>query len=288
MATDSKQKPGSPFITPARLRELYGMMLRFQAAESDTRKLFKLKKWPSTRLPSLAHPAMLAACFAHLRAGDSVAPASYAFAANLAAGAALVHVLQQMAIQQTEAARQSSALTSAESVALISGAAQAVALAGQHAAVVAVLEDAVVLDDSVAPLLRWSARKQLPLIMLTVSREFPQPGDVRADHGVPQIAVGLEDAPAIYRVMQESIHRARTGIGPTWIRCVAARAKRPGADPLLAMQTFLQTRGYYDATQSRRESLAWAAAWKAAQKQVFGNPGPTSHDLPVRAFEPFR
>jgi hypothetical protein len=281
MAALATQKPGSPFITPLRLRELYGMMLRFRAAESDTRLLFAKKKWPKKRQPLLEHSAMLAGCFSHLHAGDIVAPASCALAANLAAGAPVLDLVKILAAQA--ATPDDKGMSPSEGIAMVAGAAQAQRVLGQGV-VACLLEDSLVRDSSVAQIWRRCVARELPLLILTVSRTMPEPGGVHPLSGMAQIAVGADDAPAIYRVMQESIHRARTGIGPTWIRCVET-----GADPLESMRVFLETRGHFDSGQPRLERTAWASEWKAACKQAFD--AKTSGEpfkARVLSFDPFR
>jgi len=87
-------------------------------------------------------------------------------------------------------------------------------------------------------------------------------------YGFPGITVDGDDAVAIFRVSQESIHRARSGAGPTLVECRSLRQlgkSPPGnstngtrtkqgtlfpADPLIQMEHYLKKRG------------AWRASWK--------------------------
>ncbi len=64
------------------------------------------------------------------------------------------------------------------------------------------------------------------------------------DCGFPAIIVDGNDAVAVWRVAQESIHRARNGAGPTLIEC---ETHAPYAtDPLAQMEQYLRKRGVWD------------------------------------------
>ncbi len=62
---------------------------------------------------------------------------------------------------------------------------------------------------------------------------------------VPTVSVDGEDAVALYRVVQESLHRARLGDGPTVIWCAlpSANSKRKSSNALSSMERYLAVRG---------------------------------------------
>jgi len=64
---------------------------------------------------------------------------------------------------------------------------------------------------------------------------------VAQDCGFPAIIVDSNDAVAVWRVTQESIHRARNGAGPTLIECEIQRAR--SSDPLAQMEHYMKKRG---------------------------------------------
>ncbi len=71
---------------------------------------------------------------------------------------------------------------------------------------------------------------------------------VARDCGFPAIIVDSNDAVAVWRVTQESIHRARNGAGPTLIEC---EIQQTGSrDPLAHMEHYMKKRG------------AWDGAWR--------------------------
>ncbi len=69
-----------------------------------------------------------------------------------------------------------------------------------------------------------------------------------SDCGVPGIIVDGNDAVAVWRVTQESIHRARTGAGPTLIECETRFTQYE--DPLAHMEHYMRKRS------------VWADQWK--------------------------
>jgi TPP-dependent pyruvate/acetoin dehydrogenase alpha subunit len=64
------------------------------------------------------------------------------------------------------------------------------------------------------------------------------------DCGFPAIIVDGKDAVAVWRVAQESIHRARNGAGPTLIECDTESS--PVSDPLAYLEHYMSKRGLWD------------------------------------------
>lgn len=62
------------------------------------------------------------------------------------------------------------------------------------------------------------------------------------DYGFPGIIVDGRDVVAVWRVAQESIHRARNGAGPTLIDCRTDSAR----DPLAHMEHYMRKRSVWD------------------------------------------
>ena len=62
------------------------------------------------------------------------------------------------------------------------------------------------------------------------------------NHDFPGIIVDGSDTVAVWRVSQESIHRARSGLGPTLIDC----RTDPTRDPLVHMERYLRKRKLWD------------------------------------------
>ncbi len=62
------------------------------------------------------------------------------------------------------------------------------------------------------------------------------------DYGFPGIVVDGRDVVAVWRVAQESIHRARNGAGATLIHCTTESAR----DPLEHMEHYMRKRSVWD------------------------------------------
>jgi len=67
---------------------------------------------------------------------------------------------------------------------------------------------------------------------------------VARDCGFPAIIVDSNDAMAVWRVAQESVHRARNGAGPTLIECETQLSY--ASDPLAQMEHYMKKRGAWD------------------------------------------
>lgn len=248
-----------PTVTEERLRSLYANMLRLDTAEAGLRALFKKRGWPLKHLPAVEHPAVLAGCFSQLEAGDIVTPDRYVFAANLAAGVSPGSALRQLAEQVShKRERVRRHLSDAEVAAWISGAAQARQIEAKRGVVVAMMEDAALRGKSVAAVFRRGHALHLPLVLVSITHALPNPGDDMRTLGMPRITVAGDDAAAIYRVVQESMHRARTGIGPTWVQCALEHHRD---NPLAAMRKYLASRGMKADTPK-----SWQNEWKSAVK----------------------
>ena len=112
--------------------------------------------------------------------------------------------------------------------------------------------------------------ERLPLVFVAITDSLPSASlgssDARqraASYGIPGITVDGGDLVAMWRVAQESIHRARSGAGPTLIDsqvpAVPRHAKpQPGdGGPLARMQHYLEKRSL------------WKEAWKEELRQKF-------------------
>jgi pyruvate dehydrogenase E1 component alpha subunit len=112
-------------------------------------------------------------------------------------------------------------------------------------------------EPSWAAALRYAAQARLPLIAVCLAPEQParagRPGDLTfatlhklaAPLHLPVLTVDGADAVALYRVMQESVLRARQGGGPAVLWCVlpAPTDRSATADPLRRLTTYLAARG---------------------------------------------
>jgi TPP-dependent pyruvate/acetoin dehydrogenase alpha subunit len=80
------------------------------------------------------------------------------------------------------------------------------------------------------------------------------------DYGFPGIIVDGGDVVAVWRVAQESLHRARNGSGPTLIDCTMESAR----DPLAHMEHYMRKRSVWDDEWKKRISRQIQAEIEAA------------------------
>ena len=275
----------APLISHQQLQRLYELMLQYQLADSALQQAFRRKKWDVKDLPQLQFPAVCAGLFKNLREGDNVGATSYAFAANLAADLPLPDALQNVtAIAETEKpSRRSTRLHQAEQLAAVTGA--ALAHAGQADSNVVIAfppTESWHKDKSSASVLRWAGEQHLPVVYVTFARDLPRPGHSQSAFGLPQISVDANDVVAVYRVAQECVHRARTGIGPSWIQCVAPAGS---ISPLAVMQKFLEARKLFDPSRKAAATKLWREHWKQSWQAALEQPREHRQPPPIVSFD---
>ena len=108
-----------------------------------------------------------------------------------------------------------------------------------------------------------AGRRELPLIFLLLPRADERRPALISDRaqgwGIPGMPVDAADAIALYRVMQESVLRARSGDGPALIECVRwqpAGAVAQSVDVVEAMRRVLLKRGLLPGKPRREPDLA--------------------------------
>ena len=173
-------------------------------------------------------------------------------------------------------------------------------------------------DDGLAALGFWheaaslAARHRLPIIFMVENCAQSHPngaGTVQSDddlrdraeaYGFPGITVDGNDIVAVWRVTQESIHRARSGTGPTLIECrtwrwhaeadSTASNGRPAKamrehDPLVHMEHYMKKRSLWK--QAWKERLAGdyrtALAEAVALPNVFALAHRSYHQITERS-----
>ena len=111
----------------------------------------------------------------------------------------------------------------------------------------AVFGDAAHTSDS----LRFAREQNLPIIYFEPTRANIRKSMLTL-HQLPTIPVDDSDAVAVYRVVYESIDKARRGAGPTLIQCMRHESlstrghhKDERADPLVYMEKYLRKRNLW-------------------------------------------
>jgi TPP-dependent pyruvate/acetoin dehydrogenase alpha subunit len=282
--------PSNPDV----LRTLYSVLLKTRLLEEQVLSLLRAGKIPGTPVPILGGEATEVGAFIGLQPADSFSSSQPKLATHVIRGAPLEHVFANLIHGEKRAA---GPVDDSESVGIVP---QASSLAGQLdvAAGIALTyrnlgkPNVVVAlaDDGLAALGFWhqaaslAARHRLPIIFMVENCDQSHPngaGPVQSDddlrdraeaYGFPGITVDGNDIVAVWRVTQESIHRARCGAGPTLIECrtwrwhaeseLAATNGRPSKsrqqhDPLHHMEHYMKKRSL------------WKQPWKERLAQDF-------------------
>jgi pyruvate dehydrogenase E1 component alpha subunit len=232
----------NPLLPHRKLRELHSLML-------SCRKIERKQKSRSS-----AREALLAATSIHLLPGDllSVSPADHA-AGQLAPGARKPSMSGSLIAASSLSGR----------LPLCAAAARGLQAAGTDGVVLAFTQ-AGVPEPGWQASLEWAQQSQLPLLLACAdatggahsrSVKRPEPALDFATISrfakrlkLPVLTVDGEDAVAVYRVMQESVLRARLGGGPAVLWAVmtplnGAASKMPrSSQPIARLQSYLAAR----------------------------------------------
>lgn len=225
----------NPLLPQDRLRELRASMQRIRVLER--------------RRSTAAREALLGATLIHLSAGD------------LVSGAADDRTLREVAPKST-AGDDAHDVPQSLRIPLCAGAARGMQTAGTDRLSLAFVE-----AGSAAPgwedALRWAHRDRLPFLLIvaddgtSASRRgasrssrngapllWPELTRIGRDLHLPHFPVDGEDAVAVYRVMQETSARTRSGGGPSviWAVLTAGRLS-PRQQPLKRLEAYMSARG---------------------------------------------
>ena len=222
----------NPLLPQARLRELHALMRRIRATDH--------------RRTKAAREALLAAALIHLSAGD------------LVSGRADDATLRALA-PKSNAGDDAHDVPQSLRIPLCAGAARGMQTAGTDRIAIAFTE-AGAPETGWSDALRWAHRDRLPFLLIVtddgtraLSKVTPRhapallwPHFTKLAHGIhlPHFPVDGEDAVAVYRVMQETSARARSGGGPSVIwAMLSAEALAPRQQPLKRLEAYMTSRG---------------------------------------------
>jgi TPP-dependent pyruvate/acetoin dehydrogenase alpha subunit len=235
----SDASPSNPDV----LRSLYSVMLKTRLLEEQVLTLLRAGRIPGVPVPVLGGEATEVGACIGLQPDDSFATTQPKLATHVVRDTPLKRVFAQLFNFEKEyLAAQSSAdapaLRVVPQTATIAGQfniAAGVALAARH------LEKSNVVvalaEDGLAALGFWheaasiAAHQRLPIVFVVENCDQSHRNGTNAvqsnedlrdraeAYGIPGITVDGNDIVAVWRVTQESIHRARSGAGPTLIEC---------------------------------------------------------------------
>jgi hypothetical protein len=221
----------NPLLPKDRLRELHALMQRIRATDR--------------RRSKSAREALLAATLIHLSTGD------------LVSGQAEDATLRALA-PKSNAGDDAHDVPQSLRIPLCAGAARGMQTAGTDRISVAFTE-AGATETGWVDALRWAHRERLPFLLIVAdngtrirkatSRDAPPllwPALTKLAHSIhlPHFPVDGEDAVAVYRVMQETSARARSGGGPSVIwAMLSAEPLARRQQPLVRLEDYMAVRG---------------------------------------------
>jgi TPP-dependent pyruvate/acetoin dehydrogenase alpha subunit len=244
----------NPLIPTKRLRELYTAMAELRLLEEHIDKLQRKVK-PASRLEiNPGEEACRVSTALSLLPGDITSDPAPGIATRFLRGAKLADIVQYLkpptSISKPATTELPFALDPERRVLLAIGAALALAANKKdkkEPLVVTYIYPGELPLPEWKPLFRLAASHSAPIIFVALPSSFAshKPGklsELSTVAGVPGIPVDAADAVALYRVVQESMVRARAGGGPVLMECIPFQL--PGgdtesSDPVFAMRASL-------------------------------------------------
>jgi len=243
--------PENPLLPNAKLKELYALMQRARA----------LSKAPA-KAPRFE--AILGATLMHAEPGDFISPPPGAPAAALLAAERTAPKTRG----KSKAAAPATPLPTHQRLATAAGIAQGLKLSDTKRLALVYTDAGPASarnEEGWAEALTYATRATLPLLVVCADINGPRAANPKAitfqsmtklaaSVRMPVLTVDGTDAPALYRVMQESAHRARQGDGCAVIWCIlpSAAERTLANDPIRVMQRYLQDRSLLPKTGAKR------------------------------------
>ncbi len=236
------------------LRKLYSSLLRCRLVGERLRESSASNEFAANCDVRIGCEAIAIGATADLRAEDTITASPRNLAVLLARGVPVKTLMAATTADDLTAAEQRLAFPS-DPFNLGTGIALAHRLEQKHHIVVAFCAQEKPPLEDWHDALKFAAAHKLPIVFVI---ENGMAGDsegaphlealsfMARDYGFPGIVVDGNDVVAVWRVAQESIHRARIGSGPTLIDCRTDALR----DPLAHMEHYLRQRN------------AWDDAWK--------------------------
>lgn len=241
--TPNSLAPDASPSDPEVLRTLYSMLLKTRLLEEQVLPCRKAGTASGISSSPLGGEATEVGACIGLQPGDSLSCTQAPFAAHVVLGTPLEDVLadtlllakKPRRLQHPDATKTMHVVPRASTVAGQLSVAAGIALAyrnlGTPSVVVALADDALAALGSWHEAATLASQERLPIIFMAENCAQSHPNgtstvqsgedlrDRAESYGIPGITVDGNDIVAVWRVTQESIHRARTGAGPTLVEC---------------------------------------------------------------------
>jgi TPP-dependent pyruvate/acetoin dehydrogenase alpha subunit len=277
--------PSSPDV----LRTLYAAILKARMLEEQVLSLLRVGRIPGVPVPILGGEATeIGACIG-LQPDDSFASSQPKLATHVVCNTPLKLVFarlfkpyKQVAKLPAHKAQSLRVVPQSTTVAAQFDVAAGVALAYRQLAkpnvVVALAEDGPAALGFWHEAATLASRHHLPIVFMVENCAQSHPGGMTAVHSdadlrdraeayrIPGITVDGNDIVAVWRVTQESIHRARSGAGPTLIECRTwrwhAEADNPSANGRSRSKLRRQNDPLHHMEHYMKKRNLWRQAWK--------------------------
>jgi TPP-dependent pyruvate/acetoin dehydrogenase alpha subunit len=261
------------------LRRLYSSMLKCRMMAERAQRLLGGRQ-PADYDFDLGHEAVVVGATLDLGLEDTIAASPRNFVAQIAKGTSLKYLLSPRArrneLQTAPVAKELAWASTAsfDPFNLGTGLALAHRFEKKRSVVVALCAEDIALPDRRHEAMKFAGIHRLPIIyVLKVASTFElepvkqNPGFEELSFmargcGFPAIIVDANDAVAVWRVAHESIHRARSGAGPTLIECETRSSH--ANDPLAQMEHYMTKRGAWDDQWRQDTSLLIEAEMEVA------------------------
>jgi TPP-dependent pyruvate/acetoin dehydrogenase alpha subunit len=295
LAKSSLPSDASPSNTDV-LRTLYSVMLKTRLLEEQVLALLRAGRIPGVPVPLLGGEATEVGVCIGLQPEDSFSTTQPKLATHVITDTPLNQVFAHLFNIEKEylVAHPSSATPSLKVVpptATLAGQlniATGLALASRQLEKSNVID--ALADDGLAALGFWheaasmAAQQRLPIVFIAencAQSHTNGTGAVKSDedlrdraeaYGIPGITVDGNDIVAVWRVTQESIHRARSGAGPTLIECRTWRwhAKADGNSSGRTSE-LVKTRKEHDPLQHMEHYMKKRNLWKQSWRDKLGS-----------------
>jgi acetoin:2,6-dichlorophenolindophenol oxidoreductase subunit alpha len=278
--------PSSPDV----LRILYTVLLKTRLLEEQVLALLRAGKLPGTSVPLLGGEATEVGACIGLQPDDSFSSSQNKLVTHVVRGTPLDRIFAALSYPDGSSARpapavesgamhivpQTSSLTGQLDIA--TGIALAYRQLSKPNVVVALAENGLAALGSWHEAASLASRHRLPIVFMIENCEQSHPTGafaVQSDedlrdraeaYGFPGITVDGNDLVAVWRVTQESIHRARSGAGPTLVECRTwrwhAEIGRPSPNGGPAAQQRWQNDPLHHMEHYMKKRSLWEQAWK--------------------------
>ena len=271
---------GASASDPELLRRLYVSMLRCRMLSEPMQRLVAGCDSGADCDFAIWHEAIAAGATLELGPEDTLVASPRNFAAQIVKGTQLSAALCKNGDQVGIAIAGTGGMGSFDPFNLGTAIALAHRLERTRNVVVALCAEDTSSPDRWHEAMKFAGTHKLPIIYVlrcesafetraaTMTPALEEISFMAHDCGFPAVIVDGNDAVAVWRVAQESLHRARNGAGPTLIECETRFTQYE--DPLAHLEHYMKKRGMWDDQWTREARDGIEAEIKVASAGATG------------------